>query len=333
MTQKPKTATAVACANIALIKYWGKRDVSLNLPAVGSISLTLEALKTNTHVAFDSNLDRDNLVINGKQAVEYQQKRIEKFLNIIREKTGSRYYAEITSSNNFPTGAGLASSASGFAALSMACTHALGFNMSKKDLSKVSRRGSGSAARSIFGGFVEMQKGKDLSGNDDFALQLASKEYWDLRLLVLITSAEEKKIGSTEAMNLTAKTSPYYEDWIESSSGDLDDMRDAIRKKDFEKLGDLAEFSAMKMHALTLSSRPPVLYWNSKTLELIEQVKKLRQEGFQAYYTIDAGPQVKVITLPDHIETLTKHFKSLPWIEKIISTKLGPDVQLLGEDN
>lgn len=333
MTEKPKTATAVACANIALIKYWGKRDVALNLPAVGSISLTLEALKTQTSISFDPNLEMDILTINNVKASESQVKRTGKFLDIVREKSGSQLYADITSNNNFPTGAGLASSASGFAALCMAATNALGLGLNKKKLSELSRRGSGSAARSIYGGFVEMQRGEDLSGKNDFSLQLAPSDYWDIRLLVLITSVKEKKIGSTEAMNLTAETSPYYQDWINYSYKDLDEMKDAIRKKDFEKLGDLTEYNAMKMHALTLSSRPPILFWNSKTIDLMEEVKKLRQNGIPVYYTIDAGPQVKVITLPDHIDALKKHFESITGIENIIETKLGPDVKLTGEDN
>lgn len=333
MTQKPKTATAVACANIALIKYWGKRNIALNLPAVGSISLTLEALKTRTQISFDSTLNRDNLILNGQPASESQQNRIGEFLNIIRDKSESYLFANIISNNNFPTGAGLASSASGFAALSMAATHALGLNLDKKELSGLSRRGSGSATRSIYGGYVEMRKGDDPSGKDDFAIQLAPQDHWDLRLLVLITSEEQKKIGSTEAMNLTSKTSPYYRDWINSSGKDLDDMKDAIQNRDFEKLGDLAEYSAMKMHALILSAKPPIIYWNSKTLELIEQVRELRQSGIPAYYTIDAGPQVKVVTLPDHIEVLKKHFTSFPGIENIIESKLGPGTEILGVEN
>jgi len=333
MILKPKTTTAIACANIALIKYWGKRNIALNLPAVGSISLTLKSLKTQTRISFDPNLEKDILIINNEKASESQETRTGIFLDIIREKSGSQLYAEIISNNNFPTGAGLASSASGFAALCVAATHALDLRLNKRELSELSRRGSGSAARSIYGGFVEMERGKDLSGKNDFAHQLAPRDYWDIRLLVLITSVEEKKIGSTEAMNLTAKTSPYYQGWINSSDGDLDEMKDAIRNKDFEKLGDLTEFSAMKMHSLTLSSRPPVLFWNSKTIELMEEVRKLRQTGIPAYYTIDAGPQVKVITLPDHIEVLKNHFKSVTGIENIIESKLGDDAKITGESN
>jgi len=333
MTQNSKTAKAVACANIALIKYWGKRNIALNLPAVGSISLTLEALKTQTQATFNPTLEKDNLIINSQQASESQQMRVSKFLDIIREKSGISDYAEIISKNNFPTDAGLASSASAFAALTLSATHAAGLELSKKDLSKLSRIGSGSAARSVYGGIVEMQRGENQSGEEDFAIPLASQDYWDLRLLILITSKKEKEIGSTEAMKMTAETSPYYNGWIDSSTQDLKEMREAIRTRDFEKLGDLAEYSALKMHALTLSTRPPILFWNSKTLELIEQVRKVRQDGIPAYFTIDAGPQVKVITLPDHLNFLKKHFQSFRGIENMIESKLGPDVKLVGDDN
>jgi len=331
MNQIPTSASAIACANIALIKYWGKRDITLNLPAVGSISLTLEALKTKTRVTFDPELKVDKLIINNKIANEPHQNRIGRFLSVLREKSGTSLFAEIKSENNFPTGAGLASSASGYAALTMAAASALGLPLKKADLSRLSRMGSGSAARSIYGGIVEMRKGEDPSGTEDFAVQLASQEYWDLRLLVIITSKEEKKTGSTEAMNISSQTSPYYDRWITTSVKDLNEMREAIKKKDFEKLGDLTEFSAMKMHALTISSRPPILYWNSKTIELIENVRKLRREGIPAYFTIDAGPQVKVITLPDHAKKLRKHFESFSGIKSIIESALGPDVTLIGE--
>jgi diphosphomevalonate decarboxylase len=333
MIQKSKTAQAVACANIALIKYWGKRDIVLNLPAVGSISLTLEALKTQTRLTYNPDLEKDHLVINGQQASESQRKRVENFLDIIRRKSGNSHFADIISENNFPTGAGLASSASAFAALSLAATHASGLELSKKDLSELSRRGSGSATRSIYGGIVEMKKGGHPSGKEDVAVQLASKDYWDLRILILITSGKEKKIGSTEAMNISANTSPYYQNWINSSGGDLDEMRNAIREKDFEKLGELAEYSALKMHALTLSSRPPVLYWNGTTLELIEEVRSLRKKGIPVYFTIDAGPQVKVISLAKHLSTLKKHFESFRGVENNIESVLGPDVTLIGDNN
>ena len=235
---KSSTATAIANANIALIKYWGKRDVILNLPAVGSISLTLDALQTKTHVSYHSDMINDQLTINDNLITGKELERVQKFMALIREEYNIRQYARIDSFNNFPTGAGLASSASAFAALSLAATSAAGIRLSSKELSLLSRKGSGSAARSVYGGFVEMKRGIGKDDNEDYAIQLKRADYWDLRILVLVTSRQKKSIGSTEAMKLCEKSSPYYGKWIESSDLDLEIMREAIENKDFEKLGD-----------------------------------------------------------------------------------------------
>ena len=330
MSLKTNASKAIACANIALIKYWGKRDTALNLPAVGSISITLDALQTETCLRFREDLEQDKLTINNQIASEKQRSRVTKFLDIVRVRENINQFAEVSSINNFPTGAGLASSASAFAALTLAATDALGMMISKKEQSKLARKGSGSAARSIFGGFVEMLAGQDPAGKDAFAIQLAPASYWDLRVLILITSAEEKSTGSTEAMNLTAMTSPYYENWITDSIHDLNEMRTAIRSKDFEKLGELAEYNALKMHALTLSSRPPIIYWNHTTIDLIHHIQALRKRGIPAYFTIDAGPQVKVITLPAHVSSLKSEFKSVFGIKEIVESALGPDATVIG---
>jgi diphosphomevalonate decarboxylase len=273
-------------------------------------------------------LAQDQLTINNREAAEKQRIRVQAFLDLIRKESGFSQFAEVISENNFPTGAGLASSASAFAALCMAATRASGQKLNKKKLSQLSRIGSGSAARSIFGGFVEMIKGTDPMGKEDFAVKLAPEDYWDLRVIILITSLKEKLIGSTEAMNLTARTSPYYKNWINSSDKDLEEMKSAIQTRDFEKLGDLAEYSALKMHALTLSSRPAIIYWNSTTLKLIAEVRALRNKGIPAYFTIDAGPQVKVITLAEHANTLIEYFLPFEDIQNCIESKLGPDVKL-----
>ncbi len=325
------TVTAIANANIALIKYWGKRDSALNLPAVGSISLTLESLKTKTRVSYCSELENDKLFINDVPATGKDLDRVQKYMAIIRQNYHIDQFAQIDSHNNFPTGAGLASSASAFAALSLAATSAAGTHLSSKDLSILSRKGSGSAARSVYGGFVEMKLGTRSDGDDDYAIQLEPSTYWDLRLLILVTSRQKKSIGSTEAMRICADTSPYYGKWIESSHNDLKSMREAIRSKDFELLGDLAEHNALKMHSVIMSSRPPVIYWNRMTIELIHYIQKIRKEGIPAYFTIDAGPQIKVITLPSHVSKLIKRFSKVSGIEEIIESKLGKDVRLREE--
>ena len=248
-------ATAIAHSNIALVKYWGKRDIKLNLPAVGSISITLDALSTTTYVEFIPDLIQDMLELNGTQIESKERVRVQKFMDLIRQKAGINDYALIKSENNFPSAAGLASSASAFAALGVAATHAAKLNLSLKDLSILARIGSGSAARSIFGGFVEMQKGLYKNGSDAFAESIADNNYWDLRVLIAITSEREKKTGSTDGMAQSKKTSPYYRNWIATSPKDLSGMRAAIKKKDFQKLGEISEFSCLKMHALDLLER------------------------------------------------------------------------------
>jgi diphosphomevalonate decarboxylase len=332
LNSEHKSVEAIACANIALVKYWGKRDHILNLPAVGSISITLNALQTKTKVIFRPDLEEDILRINDQNAAHHQQQRVKNFLDIIRNNYKVGHFAEVSSINNFPTGAGLASSASAFAAISLASTSALGLNLSKSQLSVLARRGSGSAARSIYGGFVEMKTGRDRQGNDDYAIQLENENYWDLRVIILITAKEQKSIGSTAAMNSCAATSAYYKPWVDSSVFDLDEMRNAIQKKDLEKLGEVAELSALKMHALTFSAKPPIIYWNPATIQLIHMIQKLRREGIPAYFTIDAGPQIKVITLPEYVSKLINDFKCLSEIQEIIETAIGPDAGLIGVD-
>jgi diphosphomevalonate decarboxylase len=325
--------TAIAHANIALVKYWGKRDETLNLPAAGSISITLRDLFTKTSVEFRENLKNDILILNGERANPKQESRSSKFLDLIRKMADTRIFAEITSENNFPTGAGLASSASGFAALAVAASHAAGLSLPPARLSELSRRGSGSAARSIFGGFVEMKKGEKADGSDSVAFQLYDEHYWPLDMLILITSAAEKEIGSTEGMNLTAETSPYYRSWVTSSPADLEAMREAITWKDFQQLGEISEYSCFKMHGLALSARPGLLYWNQLTVTLIHEIRRLRRQGIPAYVTIDAGPQVKVICLPEYSEQIRQELSQIPGIGNIFKTSTGPGAKISKEEH
>jgi len=322
-------STAIAHANIALVKYWGKRDEALNLPAVGSISMTLKELFTKTSVEFRDDLETDYLILNGKHANPKQEGRISKFLNILREKAGLQRFAEIASENNFPTGAGLASSASGFAALAVAAARSLELDLSPTQLSELARRGSGSAARSIFGGFVEMKMGEKADGSDAVAVQLYDETYWPLEMLIIITSAAEKEIGSTEGMNLTAETSPYYRNWTDSAPADLEAMREAIKRKDFQQLGEISEYSCFKMHGLALSARPGLLYWNELTVRLIHEIRSLRRKGLPAYVTIDAGPQVKVICLPQYSEQIRRELEQVKGIKKILKTSIGPGARIV----
>lgn len=324
-------AKAIAHSNIALVKYWGKKDPKLNLPAAGSISVTLRDMYTISSVEFRDKLEKDSLILNGKPADKLKVNRITSFMNIIREQAGIDLKAEVISDNNFPTGAGLASSASAFASLALAGSRAANLSLSNSALSELARKGSGSAARSIFGGFVEMRVGEKSNGSDTTAIQLVDENYWNMKIIIVITSEESKTIGSTEGMNHTANTSPFYSQWIHSSQIDLDEMRSAIFDRNFSKVGEIAEFSCLKMHAVAMSAKPGIIYWNSITIKCIERIQKLRQSGIPVFFTIDAGPQVKAFCLAEAENLIISELKEIEGIKKILITSPGSGAALLEE--
>lgn len=323
---------ARAHSNIALVKYWGKRDIGLNLPAVASISITLEALYTETSVKMDNSVQADELVLNGEKAGTKETGRVSRFLDIIRGAGGINSPARVESENNFPTSAGLASSASSFACLALAASRAAGLDLSPRELSELARKGSGSAARSLFGGFVEMRLGDAQDGSDAYAYQLYPAEFWDLRVMIAITSEKKKKTGSTDGMELSRNTSPYYGRWIDSSINDMNEMREAIAKRDFEMVADISEFSCLKMHALAMASRPGLIYWNGTTVDLIHSIRDLRAAGTNVFFTIDAGPQVKAICTADDAAKVRRMLEETPGVQRVIETGLGGDARVLQEE-
>lgn len=324
----PAQAEAIARANIALIKYWGKRDrerAELNLPAAGSLSITLDALFTRTRIRFDGSLERDVLRLNGREA---DAARATRFLDIFRARAGQREFALIDSENSFPTGAGLASSASGFAALAAAAAAALKLDIEAAELSALARRGSGSAARSIFGGFVEWHRGEREDGTDSFAASLADAAHWPLRVLVAVTDEGPKSTGSTDGMTRTEFTSPYFDAWIDGQEADLADARAAVLARDFEKLADVSEFSCLKMHACAMAARPGVLYWNGATVEALNAVRALRDRGVPAFFTIDAGPQLKAVCLPEAEAAVRETLSAIGGVKRVIASGLGGGVEV-----
>ena len=286
--------TAVAGTNIALVKYWGKRDAALNLPATGSLSLTLDGLGTRTTVCFDGGI-ADRLTLDGTAAVPADLARTSAFLDRVRARAGITTRASVTSANSVPTAAGLASSASGFAALALAASRAAGLALTATELSALARLGSGSAARSIFGGFAEMSRGERADGTDAVAHPLPGADGWDVRLVVAITAAGPKPMGSTAAMEHTANTSPFHAAWVAGADVDLVEARRAIAARDLPALGRVAERSALRMHASAMAAEPPIVYWNPATLAALNCVRELREAGTAAFFTIDAGPHVKVL--------------------------------------
>jgi diphosphomevalonate decarboxylase len=318
-------ATAKAQPNIALIKYWGKRDVTRNLPAVGSISITLADLFTTMSVEFSAATAADTLTVNGVRD-EQMLPRVGQCLDAVAG--AGRAPAQVTSSSNFPIAAGLASSASAFAALVVAAAAACRNNLSRQQLASLAGRASGSAARSLLGGFVELR-----NTNDDIVVsELCDKDSWPLQVVVAITASGPKPVGSSEAMELSRKTSPFYDRWIEQQDADLDEARAAIAARDFARLGAVAEHNCLKMHSVMWGSRPPMVYWNSATLACMEAIRDLQSDGVATFFTIDAGPQLKAVCEPAAAEKVRTALASVPGVEDVLVTGLGCGARRVDDD-
>ena len=331
MNPAPLRATATAQPNIALVKYWGKRDDALNLPAAGSLSITLDALHTRTSLRFDPALAADDISLNGERDPG-QARKLGAFLDLFRARAKTDMRARVESENDFPTGAGLASSASGFAALAVAADHALELGLEPRELSLLARRGSGSAARSVFGGFVAMSAGMREDGEDAFATPLEDAGAWPLKVVVAITTREKKAISSRTGMDHTRKTSPFYRDWIATANADLDEARAAVQARDFDKLAHVSEASCLAMHAVMLSSRPGLVYWNAATLDCIQCIRALQAEGTGAFFTIDAGPQVKAVCLPEHAARVSDALRGVAGVAEVLLSGLGAGARIVGTE-
>ncbi len=321
--------TAIAGANVALVKYWGKRQSELNLPATGSLSLTLREMGTTTTVQFAPALTQDHVTLNGVGTDARTTARVRAFLDLVRVQAKLTLRAEVVTVNTVPTASGIASSASGFAALALAASRAASLELSPVELSELARRGSGSAARSIFGGFVEMQRGTRTDGADSVARPLSEGEGWDVRMVIVMTSTERKSIGSTEAMERAALTSPYFVAWLASIDRDLTEARAAIAAHDLSRLGAITERNCLRMHATTLSSEPPIVYWNATTLDVMRTVGDLRAAGIPAFFTIDAGPHVKVLCAARDAENVHNAVRIVPGVVRCVVASPGPGAHLL----
>lgn len=322
-------ATALANTNIALIKYWGKRDEMLFLPMNSSLSITLNNFYTVTTVEFKEELKKDILLFNHAPASVREQIKVSSFLDIIRKQAGVRLYANITTKNYVPTGAGFASSASGYAALAAAATKAIGLCCSDAELSRIARQGSGSACRSIFGGFVEWEKGCLFDGSDSFARQIMDEKAWTLSVLSVVITSCKKKISSREGMKRTVETSPFYKDWLDTVEYDVKTAKQAIINRDFITLGEVMEENALKMHATMFGAKPPIIYWECGTLDVIHLVWELRKDGIPAYFTIDAGPNVKVLCLPKDEEKVKTSLLKLRSVQTVITCYPGEGVKYI----
>jgi diphosphomevalonate decarboxylase len=316
------SATAIAHPNIALIKYWGKRDIALNLPAVSSLSMTLDGFRTRTTVSWGT--ERDTFQLNGLEPSAAFAKRA--FVHLDRIDP-HRPPCGVRTVSNFPTAAGLASSASGFAALTMAAAAASGQRLSATELSVLSRQGSGSACRSLWGGFVRWDRGTKPDGSDSHGVPL--NHSWDLAMVVAVVSSSQKSTGSTVGMNRSAATSAFYDEWIRTSEADVKEGVAAITSRDLDRLGQAMERSTFKMHATMHSATPPLLYWQPETVAALHAVFSLRAQGISAWATMDAGPQVKVLCARS--DAAAVEHALLPIAQQVHVLGPGPDAYLVPE--
>ena len=315
-----------AYTNIAFIKYWGKKNEELILPQNNSLSLTLDAFYTETKVTFDENLDSDILILDGEEEGAKALKKAQVILDLVREMADIESDARIDSKNFVPTAAGLASSASGLAALAGAASLAAGLDLSETELSRLARRGSGSASRSIYGGFAEWQQGT--SDEDSIAVPVDDAN-WDIGMLFIIVDDNRKDVSSTEGMRRVVETSPYYDGWVSSSVEDLAAIKTAIANQDLVATGEIAERSALKMHALNLSANPPFNYWSPDSIVAMRKVTELREMGYPVYLTMDAGPNVKLICKASQLEEIYAILRKEYREEQLVMAKPGPGMQIL----
>jgi len=313
------TATAVAHPNIALVKYWGKADASLALPATGSVSMGLDVFPTTTTVTVGNTAD-DTLTLNGSVSTDGALVRVTEFLDLVRDLAGSSARASVVSENTVPTGAGLASSASGFAALATAASAAYGLDLSVRDLSRLARRGSGSATRSIPGGVAVWHAGDD---QGSYAEPIPAPP---MAMVVVTIDAGPKPIGSREAMRRTIATSPFYPAWVTSTTETVGDMLDACAAGDFTRIGEITESNALRMHATIEGAFPPIRYLNARSVAVFDAVAELRAAGVEAYATADAGPNVVVLTKPEDRGAVAS---ALAGIGDVIESGTGPGARLV----
>jgi diphosphomevalonate decarboxylase len=302
-------ATAAAHANIALVKYWGKRDDALVVPEAGSLSVALDKLLTTTTVALGDS-DADSFTLDGRPEDPRRAR-------AVLDAAGIRERARIDSRNEFPTGAGLASSASGFAALAVAACAAAGLRKSPEELSALARLGSGSAARSVPGGWAVWER--------ESARQVFPPSHWDLRFCIAICAAGSKPVGSRDGMRATRETSPYHAAWIEQCRRDLPAALHLLKARNLSGLGALAERNALRMHADALAADPPLLYWQPPTVACLLALRELRASGVEVWATIDAGPHVVAFSSLADAAPVETRLRGVPGVtDVLVCAPAGP---------
>jgi diphosphomevalonate decarboxylase len=317
-------ATAAAPSNIAFIKYWGKKNEELKLPSNGSISMNLSNLTTTTTVEFNSGFKKDQVIINGLTD-QMESGRVVRQLDLIRKKARIFLRAKVVSKNNFPEGTGLSSSASGFAALTLAASKAIGLDLNEKELSILARQGSGSACRSIPDGFVEWREGD--SSETSFAVTLYPPDYWKIVDVVAVISSGKKKISSSEGQRLVS-TSPFYSNRLTNIKEKIFRFKKLLSKKNFIGFGEMIEQEALELHAIMLTSTPSLIYWLPGTLNMMRTVKKWREEGLEVYFTVNTGQDIHLIIEEKNIDSLVDKLKKVKEIKNIIINRSSVGARL-----
>lgn len=323
-------ATAIAPANIAFIKYWGKKDEKLHTPLNASISMNLSAATTTTTVEFSQDYTQDHIEFSfhKKDFSDKEKQRIIEHLDRIRGLAKSSLYAKVVTKNSFPKSAGIASSASGFAALTLACAGVLDLTLSEKELTILTRLGSGSACRSIPDGFVYWKEGE--SSDESYAYSLYPSSYWDLRDIVVIVDTEEKSVSTTGGMK-RIKTSPFWKDRILGIPAKIGAVQYALKHKNIKDLGVVIEEDCVNMHAVAMTQNPPLFYWNENTMKIIHAVGQWRREGLLVYFTIDAGPNVHLIFEAKDEQAIVGKVRKMSGVQQIIVNKPARGARLADE--
>ena len=317
-------STAIAPSNIAFSKYWGRKDEKLRLPMNGSIAMCLSNLLTTTTVEFDPKSKADDITINGEKR-EKEAVKVSKHLDRIRKLAGISTYAKVISQNSFPTATGLSSSASGFAALTVAGAKAAGLNLSEKELSILARQGSGSACRSIPGGIVEWLDGD--TSDSSYAKTIFEKDYWDIADVVAVVSEGRKEVSTSKAHE-EANSSPFMKARVEGMKKKNQDLKKIIKEKDFQKFGEFIEAEALELHAIYITQKPALIYLLPNSLLIIKLCKKWREEGLPVYFTVNTGQDIHLIVEKKNIKKLEEKLKEIPEVKEIIINYPGDGTKL-----
>lgn len=322
------TATARAHPNIAFIKYWGNRDEKLRLPANASISMNLAELYTETTVSWSENGEIDTLKLNGLPQPEGAAAldRVRQHLSDLRSRLGIQGVAHVESSNSFPTGAGIASSASAFAALTVAACHAANLKLSERELSTLARLGSGSASRSIPAGFVEWHMGE--SHETSFAETFADMEQWNLVDVIAVVNSDHKAVTS-RAGHISANTSELQSARVAGANQRLQTVKQALMERDFTTFAEVVEHDSNLMHAVMMTSRPALFYWRPESLTIMQRVREWRQEGLNVCYTLDAGPNVHCICEEAYADAINSRLQAITGVEKTFVARPGPGARII----